>query len=142
MPEPERCPSCGAAARSGQPWCTQCWADLRAPAAAPAPPPAPPAVAAPPVPGPRAEDGRGGPPARRGWPCAACGELNDFSLQECGVCGTPFLVAGESRATLVLPVVGDVLALGRAQRLLLAAGVALVASLLLVLVVVVAGAVV
>lgn len=33
----DRCPSCGAAVRAGDPWCTLCWTDLRPPPPAPEP---------------------------------------------------------------------------------------------------------
>ena len=42
----DRCPSCGAAVRPGDPWCTLCWTDLR-PKPAPPPPPVPAPVTAP-----------------------------------------------------------------------------------------------
>lgn len=133
--EPARCPSCGATVRGGQPWCTQCWTGLREPEDRPVP------ATAPALPGPRPEGATGGTPVGRGWPCGACGDLNDLARDRCAVCGAPFLAAGEGRPALVLPGVGDVLALGRAQRLLLAAAVAVGASVLLVLVLTVVGSV-
>jgi hypothetical protein len=46
----ERCPSCQAVVRAGDPWCTLCWTDLRP---APVPPPvAVPSPVSPPVPAP------------------------------------------------------------------------------------------
>ena len=61
------------------------------------------------------------------WPCATCGAANDLTHSACAVCGAGFL-AGLREAEgplLELPVVGDLGALSRAQRLGLAAGVVL-----------------
>ena len=74
------------------------------------------------------------------WPCTSCGADNALDADACAGCGLAFLSdlrAGE-QPLLVLPVVGDVAAMGRAQRLLLAAlvvaalmAVAMIAGLLL-----------
>ncbi|MCW2543383.1 MAG: hypothetical protein JWM40_935 [Frankiales bacterium] len=56
------------------------------------------------------------------WPCSACGTSNPIAAAKCGACGAAFLatVALESRAALVLPVVGDLTRMSRSQRLLVA----------------------
>jgi hypothetical protein len=107
----DRCPSCGATVRAGDPWCTLCWTDLRP---KPAPPPAPPVPvpAAPAAPGvaPRAAVATvdpltaplhallDAPPAtqaadeapRASWPCVECGAANALDLDACGTCTAPF----------------------------------------------------
>ena len=136
QPEVTRCPECAATLRPDAPWCTLCYADLR-PAPAPAPPPPPVARLAPipaayaaldldPLTAPlEALTGRSAPVAS--WPCATCGAANDLTYSACAGCGAGFL-AGLREAEgplLELPVVGDLGALSRAQRLGLAAGVVL-----------------
>ncbi len=70
------------------------------------------------------------------WPCTTCGAANGLDRDSCAACGAGFLSAlkATEEPLLVLPVVGDLGALSRAQRLGLAAGV-VVAVLLLVLLV-------
>jgi hypothetical protein len=124
----DRCPQCRGLVRPDAAWCTQCWTDLR-PVAAAGPEPV---VAAAPAVGP----GAGGPGAQRspqpgGWPCSGCGASNAVELDRCAACGLGFL-SGLSKSEpplLVLPVVGDLAVLSRAQRL----GVAGVVVLLVVL---------
>ena len=108
-----RCPSCTATLRAGAPWCTLCYADLRTPG------PGLPAAAGPP-PGPTADSTTG--PA---WPCTSCGANNPLTLTACAGCGAGFLstLRAAEGPLLELPVVGDLGALSRAQRLGLAAGV-------------------
>lgn len=66
------------------------------------------------------------------WPCSTCEQANDLALAACRGCGTPFLAAARSAApTVVLPVVGDLLALSPGRRLGVAVG--LVVALLVVL---------
>ena len=130
QPEATRCPACGATLRPDAPWCTLCYADLRPP---PAPPPPPPARLAPIPPAYADLDPLTAPldaltekPVAR-WPCATCGAANDLTHSACAGCGAGFL-AGLREAEgplLELPVVGDLGALSRAQRLGLAAGVVL-----------------
>ena len=70
------------------------------------------------------------------WPCATCGAANDLTHSACAGCGAGFL-AGLREAEgplLELPVVGDLGALSRAQRLGLAAGVVLAVIALVALV--------
>lgn len=57
------------------------------------------------------------------WPCTACGTSNPFSASACSVCGSGFLASASTTPKLVLPVVGDVGAMSRSQRLLAALGV-------------------
>ena len=141
QPEATRCPSCAATLRPDARWCTLGYADRRpaptpAMASALAPPP-PPARLAPipaayagldldPLTAPLdALTGRPAPVAS--WPCATCGAANDLTHSACAGCGAGFL-AGLREAEgplLELPVVGDLGALSRAQRLGLAAGVVL-----------------
>ena len=119
--------------RPGAPWCTQCYA----PTDPPAPPSARARVQARQVPAPAAAPPsvvtvaeRTAPPAGT-WPCTACGEPNDLALAACGGCGTPFLAAVRSPApTVVLPVVGDLLAMTPVRRVGVAVG--LVVAFLLV----------
>ncbi|MGI8537277.1 MAG: hypothetical protein ACR2K2_12480 [Mycobacteriales bacterium] len=112
-----RCPSCAAAVRPEAPWCTLCYTDLREEPASPALDPltAPAeALGLPPAPG-------------RSWPCTACGASNPYSVCACAACGTGFLAGlRESEGPLLeVPVIGDLTALSRGQRLGLAAGVVL-----------------
>ena len=65
------------------------------------------------------------------WPCGACSQPNDLLLAACAACGTPFLAAArDARLTVVLPVVGDLLALSPVRRVALA--VCLVVAFVLV----------
>ncbi len=60
------------------------------------------------------------------WPCSACSTLNDLAVAVCEGCGTPFLAAAQGdRPTVVLPVVGDLLALSPVRRVGLALGAVL-----------------
>lgn len=143
---PLRCPACSASVRPGAPWCTQCYAELRSEPAAPASPalpaapsaapslsPALPAALAPtsaaPQPVPAQRLLPGDEPA---WPCASCSTSNPITLDACATCGAGFLAAlkATEEPLLVLPVVGDLAALSRAQRLGLAAGVVVLVVLL------------
>jgi hypothetical protein len=138
-----RCPSCAATLREGAPWCTLCFADLRpAPAPPPVDLPVPTAAAyglpAPdPLTAPTAELGLpeqvpvapttvpGAPDPT--WPCATCGAANGLTADVCAACGAGFLAGlRETEAPLLaLPVVGDLGAMSRAQRLGLAAALVL-----------------
>ena len=141
-PAGTRCPSCAATLRAGAPWCTLCYADLRPPP--PEPPadvrpesPAPPAPATP-LPAAHARPAPDldpltapleallGLPAPT-WPCATCGAANALTDSVCAACGAGFLAGlrGAEGPLLELPVVGDLGAMSRAQRLGLAAGVVL-----------------
>lgn len=126
-----RCPSCAATLREGAPWCTLCFADLR-----PAPAPAAVELAVPaaaayglPAPDPLTDTVADlGTPQAAGapdptWPCATCGAANGLTADVCAACGAGFLAGlRESEAPLLaLPVVGDLGAMSRAQRLGLAA---------------------
>lgn len=67
------------------------------------------------------------PGAAPAWPCTRCGAANPLEADACLACSAPFLAAERrgARGVLVLPLVGDVMALGRSQRLLLATAVAI-----------------
>ena len=93
-----------------------------------------------------AADPDAGPPhaaplAATRWPCATCGADNAFTDSVCAVCGAAFLAAlREAEAPLlVVPIVGDLLALSRAQRLGVAALLVLLVSGLTALVAVLTG---
>ena len=118
-----RCPRCSAAVRPGAPWCTQCYAPAGAPAASPV-------DELQPATAPATAPGVG--VVRRAvvdepvgaWPCTACGQSNDLALAACAACGTPFLAAARAvPPTLVLPGVGDLLALTPVRRVGLAVAV-------------------
>lgn len=143
-----RCPSCAATLRAGAPWCTLCYADLRPrpePEPEPEPVPAAPALAVPVVaayglpavdPLATAPAGPAAAPADPVWPCATCGVANPLTVSSCAACGAGFLAAlRDSESPLLeLPVVGDLGAMSRAQRLGLAFGAVLVVlALVLVL---------
>lgn len=103
----DRCPSCGASVRPGDPWCTLCWTDLRPAPPPPAPVPAPVAPTAPVVtttpyavdpltaplttvlgePEPAVDDE---PVFVATWPCVECGAANALDRDACGVCTAPF----------------------------------------------------
>jgi len=125
---PSVCPSCGAAVRPDSPWCTLCYADLRAaPEPEPEPVAQPIAEAAPVLPAPAPPlVPAAAPTATPTWPCSSCGTPNPFDRDTCVKCGTGFLAAAhDSGPLLELPVVGDITRLGRGQRLALVSGVVL-----------------
>jgi DNA-directed RNA polymerase subunit RPC12/RpoP len=137
-----RCPHCRAAVRPGAPWCTLCHADLRPP---PPPEPTPaPVLTIPPTAtyGHPALDPLTAPavtlglpprtPANAIWPCLTCGTDNALTAATCSACGSGFLASlRESEGPLLeLPGVGDLTKMSRAQRLLLALGVVIAISLL------------
>ncbi len=63
-------------------------------------------------------------PSTGTWPCSACSQPTDLALGTCEGCGTPFLAAvRDAPTTVVLPVVGDLLALSPVRRVGLAVGV-------------------
>lgn len=143
-----RCPSCSATLRAGAPWCTLCYADLRPkvevrPVVVEPPPVAVPVRAAyglpapDPLTGPLTDPG-GAPTAgvrpEATWPCATCGAANGLTAPACGACGAGFLASlrADQGPLLELPVVGDLGAMSRAQRLGLAFGAVLVLLALIV----------
>ena len=121
----DRCPTCGAAVKAGDPWCTLCYADLRPPVAAPPPRRDPLASPAGPPRDPLTApiEALSGPT----WPCATCGAVNRMERDVCADCGSPFLsgLRDADGPLLELPVVGDITRLGRGQRYALAGGVVL-----------------
>jgi len=130
-----RCRACGAAARTGAPWCLLCHRDLRA---VPEPTPEPvllATIAAPVVSRPRHAS-----PAP-GWPCTVCGADNALDAPACAGCGSGFLAAlrHTTEPSLTLPGVGDVSRLSRAARLGLAVLLGLLVALLLIGLVLIAG---
>jgi hypothetical protein len=152
--ELSHCPHCRGAVRADAPWCTQCWADLR-PAPEPvveAPAPvveaATPSSAAFELPTqtpssaafelPTQPDGTAPSRPVGGWPCGICGHVNSVAqLDSCVGCGAGFLAAMRSaeEPLLVLPGVGDVTQLSRAQRI----GIGAAAAVAVVLVVMLLG---
>lgn len=126
-----QCPACRAAVPTGAPWCLLCHLDLR---------PAPEPVSVPAQPAPAGCGPRHG-TAAPGWPCVVCGADNDLEAPVCTGCGAGFLAGlGQSaEASLRLPGLGEVSRLSRSVRLALAAGVGLVAALLLTGVVLLVG---
>ena len=126
--------------RDGVPWCTQCYASLlpvvaaeERPAGTAAVAPAPPRVAVQLLPEELRE-------AAKGWPCTTCEALNPLDHSVCGSCGSSFLsgVRDAEPPLLALPVVGDVAALSRAQRLGLGAALGMVVVVLAALLVLLA----
>lgn len=138
-----RCPSCAATLRAGAPWCTLCYTDLRAqprparvllvpPGAAYGLPALDPLTA--PAEALGLPDRTTDAPAAT-WPCTTCGAANDLTDSACAACGAGFLAGlRDSEGPLLeLPVVGDLGALSRRQRLGLAAGVVLLVLALVAL---------
>lgn len=128
------CPSCGAIVRPGADWCSLCFHDLR-----PVPPPrfatAVPAGVATAAPGgPAAATAAGAVPS---VPCTTCGEVMRVDADTCPSCGHGLFdgLRGTSTTTLRLPVVGDLMRLGRGARGTVAFGLALTLALVLVLLV-------
>jgi hypothetical protein len=132
-PRTTLCPSCGASVRVDAPWCSLCHADLRP---APEPSPVQPEVVVDPLTAPlldlvlprvevpvlEPEVPVAAPAPEAYWPCARCESPNAITANMCGTCGYGFLGAPD-RISLVLPVVGDVTKLSRAQRFGVAAAV-------------------
>lgn len=71
-------------------------------------------------------------PQPGGWPCSGCGAVNAVELDACAACGLGFLsgLRKTEPPLLVLPVVGDLARLSRAQRLGVAGAVILLVVLL------------
>jgi ribosomal protein L40E len=125
-----RCPECGALVGEAAEWCTQCYADLRPPVAAPEPAP----VRDAPDTG---EEGSPAEPARHrtadgdapepGWPCPRCGTVNDLAADACSSCGAGFLAGlADDRG---IPAVPALTTMPRGARI----AVALVAVLVILL---------
>ena len=157
-----RCPACGASVLDGAPWCTLCYTDLRAPAAAPASaaevvPAQPPAVEPPAQASPQAAlaspltasldlldpllDAPVATAAQavRGpvsWPCLACGASAALEHDTCPQCGTPFLAGADPVAAVDIPLLGPVrpLAVSKSSRVWLMIGGALAVCVVLTVV--------
>ncbi|HWH28937.1 MAG TPA: hypothetical protein VNU26_08260 [Mycobacteriales bacterium] len=70
-----------------------------------------------------------------GWPCTVCHAVNAIELDTCAECGSGFLAGASSTdAGLVVPGLGDLTKVSRAQRLAVAGGVALLFMALVALV--------
>jgi uncharacterized OB-fold protein len=162
-----RCRACGAAVAPNAAWCSLCFADLRLPTpepvrepAAVAAVPTQPAVATQPV---AAEPVAAQPPpadlalaeptveidpadplgltgqAPPTWPCPRCGQSVAIELDACDACGAGFLSGAAATESVRLPVVGDVRSMSSSQRLLLAFGIAVAVTVVLVLLAFVGG---
>ena len=141
----DRCPQCRGLVRPDAPWCTQCWTDLRP--APPEPEPSPePAASLVPAPTAAPEGTAAAPagglptgdrPVRRGlggWPCTVCSAVNAIDLDTCTECGAGFLAgAAGAEPGLVVPGIGDLTKVSRAQRLAMAGGIALLFMVLVAL---------
>ncbi|MFP5219090.1 MAG: hypothetical protein ACLGIG_05045 [Actinomycetes bacterium] len=133
----DRCPQCRGLVRPDAPWCTQCWTDLRPAPPEPraAEPPAEP-VAAPAVEI-AAPDTAASAPVKRGlggWPCTVCQAVNAIELDACTECGSGFLAGvRDAEPALVVPGLGDLARVSRAQRLAVAGGAALLFMVLVAL---------
>jgi hypothetical protein len=113
--------------RAGAPWCTQCYA----PAGTASPTTACEQRQAAAQVGVQIADRtpavRSAGPSTGTWPCSACSQPNDLADAACAGCGTAFLAAvREERPTVVLPGVGDLLALSPVRRVGLAVCVVVV----------------
>ena len=159
-----RCPACGASVLDGAPWCTLCYADLRAPAPAAAAEPAVLAPAAEPT-QPAAAHGAATVPAPSSpaagldlldpaldapvtaarhaavrapatWPCTACGAAVELEHDSCPVCTTPFLAGADPAAAVDLPLVGSLrpLTATRSSRVWLMIGGTVAVSIVLTVV--------
>jgi hypothetical protein len=101
--ELRRCPHCDAAIPDGSQWCTQCWADLRAPADPEEPRSSEPISSEPVSTEPVNTVLASGEPTRApGWPCVTCGTVNDYGNSICAACGSAFLAPlhGEDASSL------------------------------------------
>jgi predicted amidophosphoribosyltransferase len=132
------CSECGAALAADAPWCTLCFAAVRAPepVAVPATAPEAPAAVHPLYPQitPTSFD-----EAPVSWPCAQCSAQVPMSSDVCPSCGASFLTAG-TLPTLKLPVVGDLASRSKGQQFAIAGAVGLGASVVLVAIIALLGA--
>lgn len=151
-----RCPACGASVADGAPWCTLCYADLRAPAQ-PSTPPEPAQAVQPAAPAPTLPAAAAPAPAAsvgvldtaldapvstarhaaaRGpvtWPCLTCGAAVYLDLDSCPHCGSRFLAGAEPAVEVDLPLLGRVrpLAVSKDSRVWLMVGGGFVLALVL-----------
>jgi predicted RNA-binding Zn-ribbon protein involved in translation (DUF1610 family) len=146
------CPRCGSTVRRGSDWCTLCFADLR-----PVPPPrvspepmqlhtastgttalAPDVVLL----EPRVTDdvAASGTKAPVAIACSSCGEPVSLEVAVCGACGTGlFDRLKVDQATLVVPVVGDLMRFGKGAKAGIAIGFAVLFIVVLFTVITVLG---
>ena len=77
-----------------------------------------------------------------GWPCAQCDAENDLESMTCATCGSAFLAGLQTDhpTTLRLPLVGNVSNLGRGATIAIAVGAAVVFTLIVSVVLALAGA--
>lgn len=134
------CAECGAALAPDAPWCTLCFASVRAPEPVTVPTTAP----EPPPPG----AGQHLYPqitstsfheSAVSWPCAQCSGQVPMSADACPSCGASFLTAG-ALPTLKLPIVGDLAARSKAQQFAIAGVIGLGASIVVVAIIALLGA--
>lgn len=112
--EPSRCQQCAAVLAGGAPWCSLCLAPALAEVA----------------PTPAAQPARPDQQTST-WPCIRCGADVALALNSCPTCGGAFL-AGADPLRFEVPVVGDLLARSRGQRLAMAVALALLLAVLAV----------
>jgi DNA-directed RNA polymerase subunit RPC12/RpoP len=123
-----RCPACGAATRPDDPWCTLCYAAPRPLPADDLPAPDLPAddLPAPDLPTDDAIEPDIAVPdiAVPGIACPRCSAAVPLLADNCPACGHGLLdtLRDSTRATLRLPVLGDLMRFSRGARLALAAG--------------------
>jgi ribosomal protein L40E len=134
------CSECGAALAPDAPWCTLCFAPVRVPepAAVPAAAPEPTPVAGGHPLYPQITPTSFDEPAVS-WPCAQCSAQVPMSADVCPACGAAFLTAG-TLPTLKLPIVGDLASRSKGQQFAIAGVVGLGASVVVVAVIALLGA--
>lgn len=127
---PDRCPSCDAVVPAGSPWCTLCYANLR-PAAVFAYAASPNGAAA-------VREQSDGEDAT--WPCASCRADVGLAEERCPACGAGFLAAlAEPGGRVRVPVLGDLGALSRRDRLMAGLAIAPLAAALILALAAIAG---
>ena len=152
-PERAACPSCGAATKPGDPWCTLCFADLRPQVVPPPPRPVAPEPRSAPVAArsgpalnpitalstgvvstqPLAADAAT-PPEIRSMTCPTCGDAMPITADACPSCGeSPFVhLRDTTKMSLKLPLLGDLMRFDRGMRYTVALAVALLVASILV----------
>lgn len=133
------CSECGAALAPDAPWCTLCFAPVRAPepVSVPATAPEPVQVAAGHPLYPHITPSSFGESAVS-WPCIQCSAQVPMSADVCPSCGATFLTAG-TLPTLKLPLVGDLARRSKAQQFAIAGAIGLGASIVVVAIIALLG---